>query len=112
MCGVWGLGSALKAKFAPRRAAPATNGACPSMITGTPKEGPELFSGLAARGVPPPSDPWLRGAIMRHLGANVYLWDRSEQNHFLARCQGPALRELRREGRVRRFWSDRVDGRG
>ncbi len=49
---------------------------------------------------------------MRHLGANVYLWDRREQNRFLARFLGPVLGELRGEGRVRRFWFDRFDARG
>jgi len=76
------------------------------MITGTPMEDPELIPGLAARGVPSSS---LRA---RHLGANVYLWDRPEQNRFLTRCLQPALRELRREGRVQRFWFDRFDARG
>ncbi|HEX2093810.1 MAG TPA: lantibiotic dehydratase C-terminal domain-containing protein [Longimicrobiaceae bacterium] len=49
---------------------------------------------------------------MDHLALNVYLREWSDQDRFLVELLGPALRELRDEGLVRRFWFTRFDARG
>jgi hypothetical protein len=49
---------------------------------------------------------------MDHLALNVYYWGRAPQVRLLVECLGPALRELREEGLVRRCWWTRFDARG
>ncbi len=49
---------------------------------------------------------------MPNLGLTVYLWSLDAQNHCLSSCLVPAVRELRREGLVSRFWFERMDIRG
>lgn len=49
---------------------------------------------------------------MEHLALNVYCWGPDEEDRLIARCVGPLVDELRRDGVARRFWFTRFDARG
>jgi hypothetical protein len=49
---------------------------------------------------------------MEHLACNVYHWGRGPADRLLAECLAPAVRALRAEGLMRRFWFQRFDARG
>jgi hypothetical protein len=47
-----------------------------------------------------------------HLGLNIYYWGRGSQDRLLVDCLYPLTLDLRRDGRLERFWYDRFDARG
>lgn len=49
---------------------------------------------------------------MEHAALDVYHWGAASQDRLLGECLGPAVRALREEGVVRRFWFHRFNARG
>lgn len=49
---------------------------------------------------------------MEHLACNVHHWGRRSEDRLLAECLAPAVRELRGDGLLERFWFQRFDARG
>lgn len=49
---------------------------------------------------------------MEHLACNVHHRGRRAEDRLLAECLAPAVRELRAEGLLERFWFQRFDARG
>lgn len=52
------------------------------------------------------------GAKTVNLGFVVYLWGKRPQDRLLVEFMGHEAAQLRREGRLARFWFDRYDARG